>query len=205
MFPPSQIALPLAPARAAARRIVIGAGNEDAVAALSRPQDWPYRTLVLTGPARSGKSLLAEWFAATGRGAAIDGADGWDEAELFHRWNRAQEEARPLLLVGDRTPWAIRLPDLASRLGGSAQVALQEPDDAMALDLIEAHAEQRRMTLPDGAAEYLLARITRSHAAVEEIVGTIDRLSYERKAPASRAIWRDALELVQGERQARLL
>ena len=39
------------------------------------------------------------------------------------------------------------------------------------------------------------------HAAVAEI----DRLSLERKAPATMAIWRDALEAIEGPRQARLL
>ena len=205
MFPASQIALPLDPAPARAQRIVIGSANEAAIEALSRPQDWPYRTLVLTGPPRSGKSLLAEWFAHSGRGAAIDGADGWEETELFHRWNRTQEDGQPLLLVSDREEWTIRLPDLASRIGGSARVAIGLPDDAMARELLLAHAEQRRLSLPDGAADYLLARLTRSHAALEQVVAEIDRLSYERKAPATLSIWRDALDRVEGPEQARLL
>ena len=205
MFPASQIALPLAPATGASGRIVIGTANERVVEALSRPQDWPFHAAVLTGPPRSGKSLLAEWFAASGRGAAIDGADGWDETELFHRWNRAQESGQPLLLVADREDWAVRLPDLASRIGGSARLSIGLPDDAMTRDLLAAHAEQRRLALPDGAADYLLARLTRTHAAVEGIVAAIDRLSYERKAPATLSIWREALETVEGPQQARLL
>ena len=71
---------------------MVGEGNRAVVAALRDPADWPFRTAVLVGPPRSGKSLLARWFAASGMGEAIDGADSWDETELFHRWNRAQEE-----------------------------------------------------------------------------------------------------------------
>ncbi|MCH2487162.1 MAG: DnaA/Hda family protein [Erythrobacter sp.] len=202
----SQIALPLSvsgPDRA--ERIVVGEGNRAAVAALADSADWPFRTAVLVGPPRSGKSLLARWFAASTKGEAIDDADRWDETALFHRWNRAQEDGRPLLLVGDADGWTIRLPDLRSRLGGSLQLEILPPDDAMAAELILAHAEQRGLQLPPQAADYLVPRLTRSHAAIERVVGEIDRISLERKQPATMSVWRDALEAVQGPEQARLL
>ena len=201
----SQIALPLDSGGAAPSRIVVGAGNRGAVEALGHPQDWPFRTAVLLGPPRSGKSLLARWFEAQGQGEAIDGAQEWDETELFHRWNRAQEDGRPLLLVADGGAWDIALPDLASRLGGSLQLAITAPDDAMVAELIAAHAEQRRLALADGAAQYLVPRLTRSYAAIERLVAEIDRISLERKAPATLSVWRDALDAVEGPEQARLL
>ena len=55
---------------------------------------------LLEGVPGLGKTLLARWFASSGHGEAIDGADRWDETALFHRWNRAQEDGRPLLRVG---------------------------------------------------------------------------------------------------------
>ncbi|MBU1253948.1 MAG: ATPase [Alphaproteobacteria bacterium] len=201
----SQIALPLESGDNLPSRIVVGAGNRSAVDAFARPQDWPFRTAVLLGPPRSGKSLLARWFEAEGRGEAIDGAQDWDETELFHRWNRAQEGGRPLLLVADDAEWDIALPDLRSRLGGSLQLAIAPPDDAMVAGLIAAHAEQRRLVLADGAASYLVPRLTRSYAAIERVVAEIDRISLERKAPATMSIWRDALDAVEGPEQARLL
>ncbi|OBX20750.1 ATPase [Erythrobacter sp. QSSC1-22B] len=201
----SQIALPLDSGDAAPSRIVVGAGNRRAVDALSQPHDWPFRTAVLLGPPRSGKSLLARWFEAQGHGEAIDGAQDLDETQLFHRWNRAQEDGHPLLLVADGDAWEIALPDLASRLGGSLQLAITAPDDAMVAELIAAHAEQRRLALADGAAHYLVPRLTRSYAAIERVVAEIDRISLERKAPATLSIWRDALDAVEGPEQARLL
>ena len=202
----SQIALPLSVAPSDRPvRIVAGEGNHAAIAALSDPSDWPFRTAVLVGPPRSGKSLLARWFAASGNGEAIDGADRWDETELFHRWNRAQEDGRPLLLVSDADGWRIDLPDLRSRLGGSLQLAIAPPDDAMAGELIAAHAEQRGLQLGPNAIDYLVPRLTRSHAGIEKVVAEIDRISLERKLPATMSVWRDALEAVQGPEQARLL
>ncbi len=202
----SQIVLPLTLGRAGApRRIVVGNANRRVLDALSRPEGWPFRTAVLTGSARAGKSLLARWFAAERHGEIIDGADGLDETVLFHRWNRAQESGRPLLLIVDRAPWDICLPDLRSRMGAALQIQIEEPDDEMMALLIESHAEQRGLALGDGALTYLVPRAERSFAAIERLVETIDRLSMERKAPATQSVWRDALEAIQGPEQGRLL
>lgn len=202
----SQIVLPLVLGREAEpQRIVVGNANQRAVEALARPESWPFRTAVLAGPTRSGKSLLARWFGGNGQGEAIDSADSLDETELFHRWNRAQEDGRPLLLVIDVAPWQIALPDLASRMGAALQLEIGDPDDEMIAALIEAHAERRGLALGEGALTYLVPRIERSFAEIERLVETIDRLSMERKAPATLSIWRDALESIQGPEQGRLL
>lgn len=189
----TQIALPLG--GAGASRIVVGNANEGAIEAFGSAANWPFRTAILFGPARSGKSLLARWFVESGRGEAIDDAGAFDETELFHRWNRAQENRTPLLLVaGEEGKWQVKLPDLASRLGAALRLAVGTPDDAMLAELIAAHAEQRGLVLGDGAAPYLVPRVERSHMAIERLVAAIDRLSLERKQAATLAIWRDALE-----------
>ena len=218
---PSQIALPLSVGPAAeARRIIVGNANADVIEALQNPASWPFHVAVLTGPPRSGKSLLARWAQGLAGNAnldVIDDAEKLDETELFHRWNAVQQggvrEGRALLLVvntdaehsgGDGGGWRIALPDLASRIGGSLQLEIGAPDDAMAGDLIHALAEQRGLTLPDGAAEYLVPRTTRSFAAIEALVTTIDRISLERRAPATMSVWRAALEALHGPEQSRL-
>ncbi|MGI8944561.1 MAG: HdaA/DnaA family protein [Qipengyuania sp.] len=202
----SQIALPLQSARKGdVAKIVLGNANRGAADALAEPGGWPFRTAVLVGPPRSGKTLLGLWFAASGKGETLDGADRWDETELFHRWNRAQENGKPLLLISDADSWDIALPDLRSRLGGSLQLEIGVPDDDMVGDLIEAHAEQRGLMLGEGARGYLVPRIERSFAAIERVVAEIDRISLERQAPATMSVWRDALEAVQGPEQGRLL
>lgn len=202
----SQIALPLGTGPGASpRRIVVGNANAAAVDALHRPQDWPFRTAVLSGPPRAGKSLIARWFADSGLGEAIDDARLLDETDLFHRWNRAQENGTPLLLVGGAGEWSIALPDLASRLGAALHLDIGVPDDAMLADLILAHAEARGLALGPDAAAYLVPRCERSHLAVERLVAAIDRLSLERKAPPGMAIWRAALDELNGESQPRLL
>jgi chromosomal replication initiation ATPase DnaA len=216
MAEPSQIALPLAPRRpAAAQRIVIGAANAGVIEALQHPARWPFHVAVLTGPPRSGKSVLARW-AQELHGAGltvIDNAERADETALFHRWNAVQqggpEEGGALLLIANADEehggWRIALPDLASRIGGSLQLAIGAPDDAMAAELIHAHAEARGLSLPEGAADYLVPRTERSFAAIEALVTAIDRISLERQTPATMSVWRAALEALHGPEQQRLL
>ncbi|MXP43159.1 P-loop NTPase family protein [Allopontixanthobacter sediminis] len=202
----SQIALPLAHRRAAdPQRIVVGNANQTVIEALRAPAEWPFRTAILTGSARSGKSLLGRWFALEGKGDVVDSANTLDETDLFHRWNRAQEDGRPLLLISDAQPWEIALPDLRSRLGAALHLEIAAPDDAMVAGLMESLAEQRALVLGEGALTYLAPRAVRSFADIERLIATIDRLSLERKAPATLSIWRDALEAVQGAEQPKLL
>ena len=199
----TQIVLPLAPAATGPSRIVIGPANAHVAEALAHPESWPFGTAVLTGPPRSGKSLFARWFAE--RGVVIDDAHTLDETELFHRWNRAQESGTPLLIVAGEPPWNIALPDLKSRLGAALQLEIGPPDDTMAEELLSILAEQRGLPLGAEAADYLVPRAGRSWADLEKLVAAIDRLSLERKAPATQSIWRAALEAVHGPEEPRLL
>lgn len=209
----SQIALPLAAGSGAGSgRIVVGNANSHVVEALGRAETWPFRTAVLFGPPRSGKSLLGRWFSETGAGEVVDNAERLDETALFHRWNRAQEGARALLLIvnrededGDGKGWEIALPDLASRLGAALHLSIAAPDDAMLADLMAAHAEQRGLVLGPEAAAYLVPRCERSHLGVERLVAAIDRISLERKQPPTLTVWREALEETDSPDRPRLL
>lgn len=202
----SQIALPLRlgldgePAR-----ILIGNANRHVMDALAAPDTWPFRTAILKGAPRSGKTLLARWFEQSGKGVAIDNARMMEEAELFHRWNRAQESGTPLLVVAGEGAWPIALPDLRSRLGAALQLEIGLPDDAMAEDLLLTLAAERGLPLGVDAAAYLVPRAERSFVQIERLVDEIDRISLERKAPPTLAIWRAALEAVEGPDEPRLL
>lgn len=201
----SQIVLPLDAGRPGPSRIVVGSANAAVFEACAAAASWPYCTALLAGPPRSGKSLIAGWFVAAGAGEAIDDADQLDETELFHRWNRAQESGRPLLLVTGKASWTIALPDLASRLGAALHLEIGAPDDAMIAELIAVHAEQRGLALGPDAVAYLVPRHERSYIATERLVATIDRISLERKVPPTQGIWREALEELLGPREPRLL
>ena len=119
----SQIALPLAAGGKGPARIVVGNANAHVAEALLSPETWPYRTAVLTGPPRSGKSLLARWFSKSGKGDAIDDGQAMPEDALFHRWNRAQEQGTPLLIVGGAGGVGSAAIQLARQLTGLTVIA----------------------------------------------------------------------------------
>src|SRR3546814_893547 len=116
-----------------------------------------------------------------------------------------QETGQPLLLISDAQPWNIALADLRSRLGAALQLEIGVPDDDMVGQLIETIAHQHGLNLAEGAVEYLAPRAERSFAGIEQLVLQIDRLSLERKAPATMSIWRAALDATQGPEQPRLI
>jgi len=201
----SQIALPLATVPGARpARIVVGTANIQVLEACAGPEGWPYRTAILSGPPRSGKSLIARWFVESGKGDALDDAHLMDETALFHRWNRAQEQGRPLLLICDAAQWQVGLRDLASRLGAALRLQIGDPDDAMLAELLVLHAEMRGLVLGPDAAAYLVPRCERSYLGIERLVMVIDRLSLERKQPPTLVIWREALGELAGEGRPRL-
>ncbi|MCX7284725.1 MAG: ATPase, partial [Novosphingobium sp.] len=177
------------------------------IEALQAAERWPFRTAILAGPPRSGKSLLARWFAESGAGDVIDGADALPEDEVFHRWNRAQADGRPLLLVVNRArgAWSIALPDLASRLGSALLIEIAPPDDELVAGLVAELSGRRGLVLGEQVLAYMLPRLERSHAEIELLIETLDRLSLERKAPVTISLVRDAFAERTGEFQPRLL
>ena len=93
----------------------------------------------MTGPRRSGRTLLARSFVERVGGRLFDEADRRDEEELFHAWNQAQDTGRPLVMVADEVPpaWAPRLPDLKTRLAITPVTRINHPDDALFAALAE--------------------------------------------------------------------
>lgn len=191
----TQFVLPLGGgARDPDRDYLVTDCNAHAAALIGRWKEWPFRTAILVGPPRSGKSMLAGMFASAGHDA-LDDADRADQTGLFHRWNRAQSDGHVLLLTARRPvgEWGLTIPDLASRLGASQQIALGDPDDALAEALLRRHVATRGISIADRDVAYALARTDRSYAAIEALAETLDRLSLEKQRPISQKLVREAL------------
>lgn len=181
--PSGQIALPLDWSAGGSNDgpLIVGTSNADAVRYLRHVGTWPVRTAVLTGPRGSGRSLIGRLFARETGGRVIDGHDSVSEEAMFHAWNAAQSSGDPLLVIADAPPadWDIRLPDLASRLRAVPVLAIGEPDDCLARDLIEALFAQRGMALAPEVASYVVPRMERSYATLHRIVAALDAASLE--------------------------
>lgn len=194
---PVQIALPLAwPAAPRDDEFLVTASNEAAVTLLDRWRDWPVSAALLIGPRKSGRSLLARIWAAKSGGALMDGAEAMPEAELFHAWNRAQADARPLLLIADAAPpaWSVKLPDLRSRLAASPVAVIDAPDDALMRALFERQFLRRGVDARADLIDWLVARVERSYLALLRIVDALDKATSQAHKRLSIPLARNALQ-----------
>ena len=191
-----QIALPLAwPDEAGGGEFVVGTSNAAAVRMLDRWAAWPVRTALLAGPPQSGRSLLGRIFAARSGGSVIDDAEHVAEEALFHAWNRAQDERRPLLLIVRALPpaWQVALPDLRSRLAASPAATIAPPDDALIAALFEHGFARRRVDARADLIAWLTARVERSHASVIETIDRLDRAALAGRRRLSIPLARETL------------
>jgi hypothetical protein len=159
---------------------------------------WPVMATLLTGPRKSGRSLLGRIFVRRSGGRLFDNAEQHDEEAIFHAWNEAQQLRRPLLIIADEPPpvWEVRLPDLRSRLNATPLIRIDPPDDALLGALVVKLLHDRGVATPPDLAEYLVPRIERSYVAIIQIVDALDRamLSHSRRltVPMARSALIDA-------------
>ena len=192
----AQIALPLDwPVADRDEDFLISDANRAAFDHLKRWSLWPVMATLITGPRKSGRSLLGRIFVRKTGGRLFDAAERHDEEALFHAWNEAQSSRRPLLMIADAPPpaWQVTLPDLRSRLAATPQIELLKPDDRLIGDLIVKLLGDRGIAVPPELPEFLVPRIERSYVAVLQVVESLDRavLSHHRRitvALAKRAL-----------------
>jgi len=188
----AQIALPLDwPVADADEDFLISDANRAAFDHLKRWSTWPVMATLITGPRKSGRSLLGRIFVRKTGGRLFDDAERHDEEALFHAWNHAQQSRRPLLVVADvpAPMWDIALPDLRSRLTATPHVQIAEPDDALLANLVMKLLGDRGVAVPPELVQFLIPRIERSYVAVQQVVDALDRsaLSHHRRMTVAMA------------------
>jgi len=174
----NQIALPFHwPVADRDEDFLISDANRDAFDHFKRWSLWPVHATLLTGPRKSGRSLLGRIFVRKTGGRLFDNAEDHEEEALFHAWNDAQATRRPLLIVADAPPprWTVKLPDLRSRLAATPQIAIAPPDDLLLAALVMKLLGDRGVAAPPELADFLVPRIERSYVGVLKVVDALDR------------------------------
>ena len=188
------------------RNFIPATSNQDALAWLSTT--WPEQRLALFGPGGCGKSHLLSMWAKQARAiwltgptlndladlplqgaVALDDADTiLDEHLLLHLLNSARDRALQVLLSGRTAParWAVRLPDLSSRLRAITAVEIRSPDDNLLAALLVHQLAERQLTVPDAVQSWLLLRLPRSSSVLREVVARLDRASLASGASITR-------------------
>ena len=157
---------------------IVTEANARAVHLLEHWSAWPVMAALLVGPPRSGRTRLARIFAARTGGTVIDDAEGVEEAAIFHAWNTAQREHKPLLIIASAPPpeWQVSLPDLRSRLAATPVLRIGPPDDALVEGLLRQAFDRHMLYAGPEFFNWLAQRADRSYEAVDRIA---DRLAAE--------------------------
>lgn len=221
--PPKQIPFDFDPRPAlGGEDFLVAPSNVEAVAWVERWPDWPGTALVIVGPKGAGKTHLAHVFQALSHAPVIthsilreEGADrvldgqpalvledlgafigaGLDE-ELLHLYNLAGEAGVKLLLTAETPParWAIGLKDLSSRLNTAQVAEIRPPDDALLSALIVKQFADRQLAVDQDVLTYMLARMDRSFAGVQDLVRAIDEAALAEKRAITIPLVRRVLE-----------
>jgi chromosomal replication initiation ATPase DnaA len=197
---------------------IASAENAVALRALDAWPAWHGGCLTLVGPAGSGKSHLAQAWAASARAVTLkpgdvpspldleriagrpvlleDADQGAADEMLFHLINMAGAPGGGLLLTARAAPsaWPAALPDLRSRLNALPVAELPAPDDAVLEATLRKFFRERNIKPADDLIPYLLRRIERSISRAQEIVMLLDETADAEQRPISRALARQILE-----------
>lgn len=192
----SQIALPLDTAVTAQDDgYIVTSANAGAHDHLQNWESWPNLTAILVGDKAAGKSAMAQQFERDSGGYIVDDAKVMKDDDLFHLWNRARQEQKPLLLVSSKpvSGWDVKLPDLKSRLAASLLITIDPPDEAMMEGLLQKYFALRGLSISEDALSYLGKRMERSYQYVQLLAQNMNIIAIERKKPITRAIAIEAL------------
>ena len=153
--PADQIALPLDwPQTDEDTRFIVSEANREAFEHFRRWSMWPVRATILTGPRRSGRTLLARTFVERVGGRLVDQAERADEEELFHAWNDAQDS------------YAVEVEGREVRFGaasmGNPHALIEVPDVATAPVAALGTALQRHAAFPDSVNVGFAERVSRN-------------------------------------------
>ena len=98
------IALPPLAQSSGDSRLIVSDANRQAFDHFRKWTMWPVKATILTGPRRSGRTLLARSFIERVGGQLFDNAEQREEVDVFHAWNQAQDSGRPLVMITDIAP-----------------------------------------------------------------------------------------------------
>ncbi len=109
---------------------------------------------------------------------AVVGHDQWEQ-ELFHLFNRLQQNQTALLIAANRSvrELSVQLPDLASRLSWGALFNIKALSDEQCIQAMQMRAGFRGLELTAEVAQYIYHRCQRDLDTLLEVLSQLDRAS----------------------------
>jgi len=199
----------------------VSPANAHAVAMVEGWQNWPSRKLALIGPSGAGKTHLVHVWAAAASARIVSATTlpqldiptlasgnvavedvpmiaGNAEAEvaLFHLHNLALAEGNSLLMTAHQAParWGLILPDLKSRMEGTASVIVESPDDELLSAVLMKLFTDRQLSPTPDTIPYLVRRIDRSFDMARQVVAALDDASLSQGRDITRKLAGEVLD-----------
>ncbi|HWB46373.1 MAG TPA: DnaA/Hda family protein [Hyphomicrobiaceae bacterium] len=201
-----------------AEDFLVSRSNAAAADMMDRWPNWPAPAVIVVGPARAGKTHLANVWrlrsgapriavsalreedvpGAVGQGAALleDLHAGIGaERVLFHLLNLSRVHKLSILLTSRQAPGELQigLPDLASRLRALPVVTIAPPDDALLRAVLVKHFADRQLLVEPHVISYIALRMEQSMAAAAAVVAELDRMAMAAHRKVTRALAAEAL------------
>lgn len=202
---------------------LVSRSNAAAVALVDSWPGWSNASVLVQGPAGSGKSHLANVFRLKSGAARVEARDISDatvaqletdgalavenidqgiaaDRTLFHLLNTARERKASLLLTSRAAPGEIEiaLPDLRSRLRALPLVSIEAPDEQLLNAVLVKLFSDRQLSVEPHVVSYLALHIERSMDAARRVVEAADRLSLARQRRITRAVAAEAVQTLAG-------
>ena len=158
-------------------------------------ENWPnWQSLLLYGPAGSGKSHLGHIWARQAQAVIVNASElekieptggHWliedieqlrKERPLLHLFNYVREHGGSMLMTSLHSAPTLpfTLPDLTSRLAALPAIEIGQPDDDVLAASIRKQFSDRQMKVDDEVIAYLLPRMPRSLLEAQELVELLD-------------------------------
>ena len=199
--------------------------NEQAVAKIDAFPNWTSPALVIVGAQGCGKTHLLRVFQSMHGGTVLHPGDlsanavgGLDDAPafiiedaaswigdrdreeaLFHVYNRCFSSGEKLLISARTFPshWDFKIADLASRLKASAVAEIGPPDDSLLMAILAKLFADRQVRVAPGVFEYVIPRIERTFAAIQDFVAAADNLALKDKRQITIPLARQVLTPIE--------
>lgn len=126
-----------------------------------------------------------------------------NQEALFHLYNTYRDLGGNILFTADNAPARINfcLADLRSRMNIIPALEIKAPDDELLMALLVKLFMDRQITPSPELLAYLLKNMQRSFSYARKLVEEIDNISLAKKRAISTAIAKEAIAVLNSDRQ----
>ena len=175
-------------------KLIISSANLEAYNTIIRWNKWQDNRVLLIGPKKSGKTLLANlWKKKTGAILAnniddlydstriiVDNLEYFKDEELINIINFAQEKSILLLVISSSYP-IFKLRDLNSRIISTYKVIIKQPDEKLVKLLISSFFKNKQILISNDIIDFIYLNIEREYSAINRILNIINEQAMIKK------------------------